>query len=61
MSYVGLKAVIADGITLPGGSIVPDGAEILTQEDVARYTSSEAGLPARVALTPLRPSDVEAL
>ena len=62
MSYVGLKAVIADRITLPGGSIVPDGAEILTQEDVARCTSSEArGLPARRELTPLRPSDVEAL
>src|SRR5690606_4464152 len=44
MAYVGVKAVIEDGIKLPGGSNIPDGAHIKGQEEVATYLSSEARL-----------------
>lgn len=40
-SYVGAKAVIGDGIRIPNGSLIPNGAVVTSQDEVARYVSSQ--------------------
>lgn len=44
LSYIGVRAVIREGLRLPGGSNIPSGAVLSSQEDVARYISSETDL-----------------
>ncbi|OFZ18631.1 MAG: hypothetical protein A2X94_01705 [Bdellovibrionales bacterium GWB1_55_8] len=43
-SYVGLRASIADGIKIPTAANIPPGASIKSQEDVAKYYSSETAM-----------------
>jgi acetyltransferase-like isoleucine patch superfamily enzyme len=41
MSYIGLKANIGDNITIPSGTVIPEGAEITRQEDVVVVIAKE--------------------
>jgi hypothetical protein len=44
MSYIGVKSRIADGINLPSGTSLPDGAVISTQEQAGEILSSETAV-----------------